>query len=474
MRAWIVTGLLLAVSAFADEYPRPAGLVNDFDSQLPVWTVQALEEKVRAYERATGNEIAVAIVPSLNGMLVDDYAHGLFHAWGVGKSAQNNGVLFVWAPKERRLRIEVGTRLEGVLTDTAAGLILQRVRDLFRGGRYADGVNAAVDGIIQTLGTGPAAGTPAPEEVERQRLEAARRQQEEDAAHAASERRQRESLFGWTAVLGALGVVLYLFSRRRRAARWREELPRGLAAADQALAEADRKKAQAQAALADLRKEAPQAICQRFDSELGSAPDELGRQRTDLGRLRSLPQATYRELKAAHHALRSWQQRMAMTVSAFEETSATLETFRGRREEAQRMLESLPPKLTLMQAADAPEPPDGVLQAAAVTYSQALKASQEQPANWLLVYDLLADVAACLDHLENPAMRTQYQPARCWYGAIDSPAADALAMMYASWAATSSADPSFDGGPSDSGSSWGDSGGFGGGGDSGGGASSDY
>ena len=220
MRAWIVTVLLLAATAFADDYPKPAAFVNDFANQLPASAAQALEAKVRAYERTTGNEVAVAIVPSLNGMLVDDYARGLFHAWGVGKSGVNNGVLFVWAPHERRIRIEVGTGLTGVLTDTSAGLILERVSGLFRGGHYAAGVNAAMDGIIQVLGTSPAAGTTAPdarnfvernspEELERQRQaeaqrqqEEVRRQREEDAARAASQRGQLIN-YGLAAVLVA-------------------------------------------------------------------------------------------------------------------------------------------------------------------------------------------------------------------------------------------------------------------------------
>src|ERR1022692_2384948 len=253
MPAWMVTGLLLAVIVFADDYPRPARFVNDFANQLPVSTVQALEKKVRDYERTTGNEIAVAVVPSLNGMLVDEYARGLFHAWGVGKPAVNNGVLFVWAPKERRIRIEVGIGLQGVLTDVASGRIVTRVRDLFRRERYADGVNAAVDGITQVLGTSRAAGASAPEGlnfVERNSPEESGRQQEEDAARAASERMRLIDF--WVAAL--LGVGLYLIYRLRRAARWQAELPRELANADQVWAAADRKKAEAQAALADLRK----------------------------------------------------------------------------------------------------------------------------------------------------------------------------------------------------------------------------
>src|ERR1017187_8351333 len=227
MPAWMVTGLLLAVIVFADDYPRPASFVNDFANQLPVSTVQALEKKVRDYERTIGNDIAVAVVPSLNGMLVDEYAWGLFHAWGVGKPAVNNGVLFVWAPKERRIRIELGIGLQGALTDVASGRIVTRVRDLFRRERYADGVNAAVDGITQVLGTSRAAGASAPEGlnfVERTSPQEPERQQEEDAPRAASERMRVIDF--WVAALR--GVGLCLIYRLRRAARWQAEVPREL------------------------------------------------------------------------------------------------------------------------------------------------------------------------------------------------------------------------------------------------------
>jgi hypothetical protein len=101
-----------------------------------------------------------------------------------------------------------------------------------------------------------------------------------------------------------------------------------------------------------------------------------------------------------------------------------LETFRAQREEAQRMLASLPPKLTRMEAEREPGSSERALPAAAVeTYKQALQESQKQPSNWLLVYDLLADVSECLEQIENPSMRTPYRPARYWSGDIDSPAA---------------------------------------------------
>ena len=363
----------------------------------------------------------------------------------------NNGVLFVWAPQERRIRIEVGTGLEGVLTDVTAGRIVARVRDLFRGGRYAAGVNAAVDGIIGVLGTGQVGGTPVPDqrtfvernsadELERQRQAEdlrrqaeARRQQEEDAARAASARTRVIDY----AVVAVLMLGLYLLYRRWRAAGWQEELPGELTAAAQALEAANQKRAQAQAALADLRNEAPAQICQQFDAAPGSPPDELEQPRSDLEKLRLLPQGTYAELKAAHEGLLHWRERMAITVKGFDEVQGTLNSFRVQREEAQGLLVSVSARLVRMEAEGPPGPAEGLLRAASETYGQAVQKSQEQPANWLLVYDLLADVSVCLDRIENPALGTAYRPVRSWGGDIDSPAADLLAAMYASRAAAS-------------------------------------
>src|SRR5438034_8730591 len=120
MCAGIVTALLLATARYAQDYPKPAGLVNDFANLLPLEAVQSLEKKVRDYQRATGNQIGVAVVASLNGMPINEYSQGLFRAWGVGKYGVNNGALFVWAPKERQIRIHVGSGLEGVLTNAEA------------------------------------------------------------------------------------------------------------------------------------------------------------------------------------------------------------------------------------------------------------------------------------------------------------------------------------------------------------------
>jgi hypothetical protein len=276
----------------------------------------------------------------------------------------------------------------------------------------------------------------------------------------------------------ALGLGLWLLVRRSRAARWNEEIPRQLSDGEAALMDAERKRAGAQVALTELRREAPSEICQRSEALMGSAPATLASLRRDLDEARLLPKESYSELKLAHSRLRRWGVLMRSTAAGLEEVKDTLDTFRKRRPEAEQMLQELPSKLTRMDAAGVPGSAEGLLRAAGETYGQALTESQKTPANWLLVYELLTDVSACLDQIENPT-RTRYRPVRYWDGDIDSPAQVAMEAMYIS--RMSSQGGGFDSGSSsdgfDSGGGGGgfDSGGdFGGGDSGGGGSSSDY
>jgi uncharacterized membrane protein YgcG len=416
--------------------------------------------------------VGVAIVPSLNGQSIDEYSQGLFRAWGVGRYGENNGALFVWAPNERQIRIHVGSGLEAVLTNSQAALIIRRVRDLFRAGRYEDGVNAAVDGIIEVIGPGTTTSTPPPSEPQ------------PTPAPASESQEQAGGISIGIAFLVAiaLGVGLWLVVRQRRQVRWTEELQRVKSEGDAAVTEAQQKHETAEKALTDLRNEAPADVWQRCETTLREAPGSIERQRRSLSDLRLLPSESYGELKAEHHAWLRWEMDMLSTHQSLDDVRKTLDTFRTRRDASRDMLTHLPPRLVRMEAGGVPDSAEGLLRAAADTLEQARQESQSRPANWLLVYDLLADVDACLDQIENPR-RARYRPVRYWDGDIESPAQVAMEAMYISQMQASgggSWDSGSSGGGFDSGSSGGggggfDSGGSFGGGDSGGGgASSDY
>ncbi|MDP3954245.1 MAG: TPM domain-containing protein [bacterium] len=148
--------LLFSALVFSQNFPKPVGYVNDFADILPAEIETQLSAKLSDYQQKTSIEIAVVTVQSLEGYEVDDYTNRLANAWGVGDRAKDNGIVFLIAPNDRDVRIEVGYGLEPDLTDGASGNILdQFVVPYFRDNNMAGGVVAGVDGIIAHLGDTP-------------------------------------------------------------------------------------------------------------------------------------------------------------------------------------------------------------------------------------------------------------------------------------------------------------------------------
>lgn len=148
--------LLVAASLLAaPKLPDHDGLITDRAGVLNRSDIQQLESKAGAYRQQTGSEIAVLIVPTIGDQSLEDYAHDVFKAWGVGQKDKDNGVLFLVAIQEKKARVEVGYGLEGELTDLESGRLVSTkstMAQFFRNGDYAGGVNAVLDGIVQAIG----------------------------------------------------------------------------------------------------------------------------------------------------------------------------------------------------------------------------------------------------------------------------------------------------------------------------------
>ena len=114
----------------------------------------ALDDKLRTLEDKSGIQLVVATVSSLGDQEIEPYANALFRAWKLGEAKKNDGVLFLVAPKERKVRIEVGYGLEGTLTDaTSKIIILNAVAPRFKAGDFDGGIARGVDDVITTLTT---------------------------------------------------------------------------------------------------------------------------------------------------------------------------------------------------------------------------------------------------------------------------------------------------------------------------------
>ena len=113
---------------------------------------QELAAKIAAERQVSSNQIAVLTVKSLEGESLEEYSLNVAREWGIGTKERNNGVLLLVAIDDRKLRIEVGYGLEGALPDIRANQIIQsRITPEFRQGRYYEGINSGVDGIIAAV-----------------------------------------------------------------------------------------------------------------------------------------------------------------------------------------------------------------------------------------------------------------------------------------------------------------------------------
>ncbi|TIX08499.1 MAG: YgcG family protein, partial [Mesorhizobium sp.] len=108
------------------------------------------------FEQKGSDQIVVATIPSLDGEEIEPYANRLFRFWKLGQAKENNGVLLLVAPNDRRMRIEVGYGLEGTLTDLHTKLIIENdMVPAFRAGDFSGGISKAVDDMIMVLEGNP-------------------------------------------------------------------------------------------------------------------------------------------------------------------------------------------------------------------------------------------------------------------------------------------------------------------------------
>ena len=147
--------LASGVLAFAaPNFPALTGRVVDGANIIPADTRGALETKLKDLEDKSGIQLVVATVPSLQGYEIEPFANGLFRAWKLGEAKANNGVLLLVAPNEKRVRIEVGYGLEGVLTDALSKIIISNaMAPRFKTNDFAGGITRGVDDIITVLTT---------------------------------------------------------------------------------------------------------------------------------------------------------------------------------------------------------------------------------------------------------------------------------------------------------------------------------
>lgn len=130
---------------------KPEGYVSDFARVVDPQSKAVLENYCAAVERATGAQMALVTLRTLEGEPIEDVANTIFRAWGVGQKGKNEGIMLLLVVGDRRSRLEVGYGLEPVLPDGFVGNILREMRPALRSGQYGEAMMAAAQSIGSTV-----------------------------------------------------------------------------------------------------------------------------------------------------------------------------------------------------------------------------------------------------------------------------------------------------------------------------------
>ena len=156
-----ICGVLYAITSVANAQmavpPVPTyGYVVDQTKTLSDDEISQLNGIIDDYKNRTSVQLAVLMIPTITDDYLENYSLNVARSWGIGEAGKNNGALLLVVKNDRKLRIEVGTGLEGDLTDLRAGRIIrERITPHFKNGDFYTGIYSGVLGMTLAIGDSP-------------------------------------------------------------------------------------------------------------------------------------------------------------------------------------------------------------------------------------------------------------------------------------------------------------------------------
>jgi len=132
--------------------PELSSRVTDLTATLSAEQVSALENKLAAFEAKKGSQIAVLMVPTTQPKDIAEFGIEVADLWQIGRKGVDDGVILIVAKDDRKLRLEVGYGLEGVIPDAVAKrVIAETITPYFKGGDYAGGIDAGITQLMALI-----------------------------------------------------------------------------------------------------------------------------------------------------------------------------------------------------------------------------------------------------------------------------------------------------------------------------------
>jgi uncharacterized protein len=134
------------------DLPAPTGYVSDFAGVLNPATKQNLEALCTAVDRQAHAQVAVVTIKTLDdGQTIEEFSVQLEEKWKVGKKGTDEGLLMVVALNPRKIRVEVGYGLEGILNDAKVGAILDQIEPALRQNNFNQAIPQGVQALSQVI-----------------------------------------------------------------------------------------------------------------------------------------------------------------------------------------------------------------------------------------------------------------------------------------------------------------------------------
>ena len=149
---------LIAINIVKAEpkFPSPTKFkyVNDYASVIDNNSAQYILSVGKELEDKTGAQATVVVIESLQGETIESYANGIFKSWGIGQKDKNNGLLILLSVKDKKWRVEVGTGLEGAVTDIYSSRVMNDFAvPKFQQNQYGEGLRAAYSVLSDNIAT---------------------------------------------------------------------------------------------------------------------------------------------------------------------------------------------------------------------------------------------------------------------------------------------------------------------------------
>jgi uncharacterized protein len=154
MLGWLA---LVAAPASAQTFPKLTGRVVDAANIIPADQETVLTGRLEQLEQQSGRQLVVATVPSLEGRTIEDYGYRLGRTWAIGQKGEDDGVVLLVAPNERKVRVETGYGARVFLTDALSSIIIRNdILPRFKAGDYPGGIDAGVTQLVTQMTLPPA------------------------------------------------------------------------------------------------------------------------------------------------------------------------------------------------------------------------------------------------------------------------------------------------------------------------------